>query len=84
MKPSCLTFRSPTPATATPRQQRRGHPYSPCSSNRQYPSDYLEQLPIDYLVRSHALRKIAYSAFVLLNGLVISAFLLSAVTMLTP
>ena len=56
MKPSCLTLRSPTPATATPRQQRRGHPYSPCSSNRQYPSDYLEQLPIDYLVRSQAQR----------------------------
>ena len=31
-----------------------------------------------------ALRKIAYSAFVLLSGLVISAFLLSAVTVLTP
>ena len=31
-----------------------------------------------------ALRKIAYSAFVLLNGFVIWAFLLSAVTMLIP
>ena len=31
-----------------------------------------------------ALRKIAYSAFMLLNGLVISAFLLSAVTVLIP
>ena len=52
MKPSCLTFPPLTPTIANPRQQRRGHPYSPRPSNRQYPSDYLEQLPIDYLVRS--------------------------------